>query len=458
MFGMLSGFDTLAPHAMGLQKYREVGILAQRGFVLSALAFVPACVPWLFASSLLQYIGQPEDAANLAASFLKYYILAVPAYLAYEVCRRFLIVQNTVNPFMAIGGATALVIHPVCLSILVPAIGFTGAPLAHVISAWLQLGICCLYMLWAAPHAEQSWPGWQCAEVCQPRAVYAYLALGLPGILSMTEWWFWEFLCFTAGEMGTQALAAHTVAYNLVPIMFMVPLGMSIGANVRVGTLLAAGFPGRARQVAVGTCGAYVVVGVVLCTIAYICGEQWAGLFTDDEGVLAQVRSIWPLVCFDVFIDSFFGVQSGVMRGIGMQLEASYGVIGCLWLVGLPAVRLVCFGWDKGLVGLWSTMPGLYGLLNIVLAWLWLRKDFGTMSEEIIAKAVSENTAGGPSALGGANVGMSSEGSAYCQVELTTTESDAGSDNTCNETIQVVDGVEMLESAEETRLVQSHDN
>ena len=80
------------------------------------------------------------------------------------------------------------------------------------------------------------------------------------------------------------------------------------------------------------------------------------------------------------------------------------------------------------------------------------------MSEEIIAKVVSETTAAGPSALGGANVGISSEGSVYSQVELTATETDAGSDNTCNETIKVVDGVEMLESAEEARLVQSHDN
>jgi hypothetical protein len=33
--------------------------------------------------------------------------------------------------------------------------------------------------------------------------------LGLPGILAMSEWWFWEAVCFMAGEFGTAALAAH---------------------------------------------------------------------------------------------------------------------------------------------------------------------------------------------------------------------------------------------------------
>jgi len=78
MFGMLSGFDTLAPHAMGLDKQRDVGLLAQRGLYLSALAFLPACIPWLNASSILQSIGQPEAAAEIAASFLQIYVLSVP--------------------------------------------------------------------------------------------------------------------------------------------------------------------------------------------------------------------------------------------------------------------------------------------------------------------------------------------------------------------------------------------
>jgi len=29
------------------------------------------------------------------------------------------------------------------------------------------------------------------------------LRLGLPGILTMSEWWFWEVTCFTAGMIGT---------------------------------------------------------------------------------------------------------------------------------------------------------------------------------------------------------------------------------------------------------------
>jgi len=69
-------------------------------------------------------------------------------------------------------------------------------------SAWVQLGVAAGYVVWFQPHHPASWPGWQCwGEVWEAEAVMDYLKLGGPGILAMTEWWFWEFLCFTAGTL-----------------------------------------------------------------------------------------------------------------------------------------------------------------------------------------------------------------------------------------------------------------
>jgi len=345
----------------------------------------------LNAGELLKYIGQPTEASNLASDYLKIYLFAAPAYLGYESLRRFLVVQNVVNLFIWIGASTALVIHPLCLWILVPQLGFIGAPLAHAVSSWLQLAIAGSWVVYLSPHQPETWGGIQWKEALSWDCVQVYLKLGIPGIMAMSEWWFWEIVCFTAGAMGTEPLAAHTVAYNLIPIMFMIPLGMSIGANVRIGTLLGEGNHARAKQVALGTLAAYCVLGSVYITGIYFTGQAWARLFTDDAAILTAVQEIWWLVCVDIWIDSLFGVQSGIMRGIAMQTETSVGVLIFLWIMGLPLIRWVCFGLDGGLYALWAILPVIYGLLNIYLAVAWLcYADFATMSEDIHATAKQE--------------------------------------------------------------------
>ena len=42
-------------------------------------------------------------------------------------------------------------------------------------------------------------------------------------------------MCFIAGSFGVVSLCVHTIAYNLVPLMFMIPLGILIGLTVRMG-------------------------------------------------------------------------------------------------------------------------------------------------------------------------------------------------------------------------------
>ena len=53
-----------------------------------------------------------------------------------------------------------------------------------------------------------------------------YLRIGIPGIFSMAEWWFWEIVTFLTGLLGKESLAAHTICCTIMPFMFMIPLGI----------------------------------------------------------------------------------------------------------------------------------------------------------------------------------------------------------------------------------------
>lgn len=57
-----------------------------------------------------------------------------------------------------------------------------------------------------------------------------FLKLALPGTLMLcAEWWGFEVTVIAVGLIGQVELAAHTIAFNVMGICWMIPLGLSVG-------------------------------------------------------------------------------------------------------------------------------------------------------------------------------------------------------------------------------------
>ena len=64
--------------------------------------------------------------------------------------------------------------------------------------------------------------------------------------------------------MGIVQFCAHTIAYNLIiPTLFMIPLGTSVGLTVRIGNVLAHDVE-RAKRIAKATMGASAVLAFAI--------------------------------------------------------------------------------------------------------------------------------------------------------------------------------------------------
>merc|ERR1711920_729280 len=88
---------------------------------------------------------------------------------------------------------------------------------------------------------KETWPGFDfkfLKESLDWKECKTYVKLGIGGVLSLSEWWCWEILCFIAGKLGVIPLCVHSIAYQLIPLAFMLPLGISIGLSVRLGSML----------------------------------------------------------------------------------------------------------------------------------------------------------------------------------------------------------------------------
>lgn len=59
---------------------KEIGIIAQRGFILAHLCVLPMIVVWWFIRPIMIALGQPASLAIGLESFLRWMLLYIPGY------------------------------------------------------------------------------------------------------------------------------------------------------------------------------------------------------------------------------------------------------------------------------------------------------------------------------------------------------------------------------------------
>jgi MATE family multidrug resistance protein len=387
VYGLLSAVDTLAPQAFGAGNLIEVGILVQRGLVTIFATFIVTLFLWFNAESFLLWVGQPPDESRLAGVFLRYFFLAIPGLTIWESGRRFMWAQEVTQwPFVAIAAA-ALLVHVTAVHVCIPALGFPGAPIAHVLTNWSLAIFFGIWVKWKSPHNPKTWIVSR-ERVMDHDAMKAFLKLGLAGIGTMTEWIFFEAFVFISGELGETALAANSILYTLIPMCYTVPSGLSIATTTRVGALLAQGKVRGAKQLTRNVAIVTICLGCTSAIVIWLLREPLIYTFAVDPNVQDLARSIWPRLCLFLLLDALFGVQCGLLRALGMQVIYAGIVFVCLFVIGLPIIASLAFPWGSkmGLAGMWIGMPIAYVVLNLCLLCASFWRNWKKYSDAVVER------------------------------------------------------------------------
>lgn len=393
IIGVLSAADTLMPRAFGTKRYDQVGILTIQSFVVCFLVlFIPivpllAAVDWIF-----QKLGQDPIAANLAAQWIRVYILGVPFVLLFRVIQRFLASQHVVWPMVYGAIFGCVVVQPVLLKVLIPALGFQGSAVAIVVTQVTQVGAVLLYLWWRPVYKPETWCGlsWHAIrEALQIKPMLKFLQLSLGGVLALSEWWFWEVVCMLAGHMGVIPLCVHTIAYNLVPICFMVPLGISIGLSVRMGHVLAEDVR-KAKLLAASCMGVTIVFALTLAFFLWHFQDPIMALFTNDDEVKHGCKEIWHFVCIHMILLFIFGINGGVLRALGKQWKMAGVICIVLWVGALPTLVHFAIYKGGGVKAIWRILPIFYGVMNCILIVSYTTADWHAISDSVREKRATQ--------------------------------------------------------------------
>jgi MATE family multidrug resistance protein len=372
--GILSAVAPLGAHALGAGDRAAAGRLAGAGLALAALLSLPFAGALISLDQGLASLGYDPTLAAEIGRFLRAIAWGTPAFLGFAVLRSLLAALARTGVVM-----TVLLVCVASNAVLnwalihghlgLPALGMAGSGYASAINQWLILGGLALYVAIAPPFSRLD--VLRAALTPRGHELRAILRLGLPigGIMGLEVG---VFLCagILVGLLGAAALGAHQLVLNCAGITFMVPLGISQAATVRVAFELGAGRADAARRagfVALALGIAFMsATGLVLWTAprAIIAVYLDIADAANREVVAIALQLLAIAALFQVF-DGMQAIAAGALRGyrdatVPMLLAA----IG-YWGVGFVGGWLFAFPLGHGAVGLWWGLA--LGLATVAL-------------------------------------------------------------------------------------------
>lgn len=383
--GLVVGASPMMASALGKRgnAVREVRRTFRQSMWLVVAATVPLWVLLWNARPVIAALGQEPLLAQQAAVFLKGYMWVVLPWLSFQAMRNFLSALERPG-WIFIISAAGIVLNALISWALIfghfglPALGIFGGGLGSSIVWFALAGALALVILTDRQFRRFHLFGhfWRADW---PRLRYL-VRLGAPiGLALGFETIVFSGAAYLMGLIGADSLAAHAVALQLCMLTFMVPLGLSQAATVRVGRALGAGD----RQ-AVGRAG-WTAWGLGVGFMALMAALMWSfphalvGLFLSRNPESARVTGLAVsflaiAAAFQVF-DGAQVVGAGMLRGLhDTRIPMLFAFVG-YWVVGLGVGVWLAFSRDWQGVGIWTGLASGLALVAVLMIGRWLLRD-----------------------------------------------------------------------------------
>ncbi|MDB5656955.1 MAG: efflux family protein [Tardiphaga sp.] len=384
--GLITATSPMMAEAIGrkLHVVRDVRRTFRQGLWSAAIISVPAWLVLWHTEAILLAFGQQPQAASDAQHFvhlLQWGFLPTLGFIALRSLvaalqqPKWALVVTGITILFNIAANWALVFGHLGL----PAMGLRGSGLATTLS---NLFLFVSFALVVGCHRKfrryHLFGRWWRAD--WPRFAKLW-KLGVPiGATMAFEITVFNAAVFLMGQFGTAALAAHTIVIQIASVSFMVPMGLSQAATVRVGQAYGAGDRDAISRAgwtafALGTGFMAMMSALMLLAPTWLIG---AFIDVGDVANAAVVElAVSFLFCAAVFqiADGAQGVAAGMLRGLqDTRMPMLFALVG-YWGFGMPLSLLLAFRLGFGGQGIWIGLAAGLLAVAIVMVWRWTRRE-----------------------------------------------------------------------------------
>lgn len=376
--GLLLGMDTFVAHAFGRDDIDDARHSLLNGVALALLLTPVLMFAISFWPALMRRFGISPELVGPMRPFLSALNWGTLPLLGYFALRRYLQAVDVVHPVMfALISANAVNAFGDWVLIYghlgFRAMGITGSGWSTCI-ARIYMALVLLITV-VRVESKRGLPAWIRSMNLDLRRMWALLQLGMPaaGQILMEIGAFSGATALCA-RLGPVPLSGHEIALNCAAFSFMVPLGISSAAAVRVGQNL-----GRNDILAARRAGwSALLLGTLFMSCAgvtFVSAARYiARSFTPDTRII-QIGAHLLLVAaaFQLF-DGLQTVATGALRGTGDTRTPMLANLVAYWFIGLPLGAVLCFHWGWGALGIWIGLCLGLMLIGSALLFAWHRR------------------------------------------------------------------------------------
>ncbi|MGY4509468.1 MATE family efflux transporter [Bradyrhizobium sp. USDA 3650] len=376
--GLLAPVAAFAARAFAEDNLGVVRRALRMGLWAALIVSVPIIGLLLTGEQMLLVLDQAPGAARLAQEYL--FGLgwgALPA-LWFAAIRSFMVAVKRPKPVLWITVA-AVPVNAMLVYVLIwgecglPTLGLFGAGLGTALVNCATFLTSLWYVTMGGPFRDyrvlaRLWrPDWTMMR--------QLILIGTPvSIAFLTEYGVVSAAALMMGVIGTTAVAAHQITFQVATILIRIPFGIGIAASVRVGHAL-----GRKDGPGIQRAGlAAMFLGVVIAAVLTIgvitarsqIAELFLGETVDDANATTGLAAHLLLIGSSSFIPAaMYSVAAGSLRGLkDTRVPLLFALIG-YWFVGCCSSYILGLKIGLGASGVWmglSIGTAVYAALLII--------------------------------------------------------------------------------------------
>ena len=329
------------------------------GYAIIALSLMLLGIP------LLEHMGQVPEVVVLARPYIELSAYSLIPFMLFQTFRTLSDGKSETLPSM-IAMIIGNVINIGLNYILIfgkwgaPELGVYGAALASLISRVVML----LVLILILRYWKDLWYYIKEANYrSYKRATFnKLLGLGIPTSLQML----FEIIAFSGstilmGQISADAQAAHQIALNLITISFMICIGISVAATIRVGNQMGQGNIPKMRNAGFSAIIQATFFMAVSGIFFVFMRHLLPSFYIDDSAVINLSAGLLILAAIFQIPDGIQAVSIGALRGMQDIRIPTLVTFVAYIIIGLPLAWTMAFIFNWGPNGIWiGLMAGLF--------------------------------------------------------------------------------------------------
>ena len=390
--GFASAITPLVAEADSAKNSLGVKNALKHGLILCAILSVLLYLLMLLAIPVIHYMKQPLEVVELAVPYLYIISISIIPLVVFEALKRFSDgLSNTKYPMYATIAAN--IINIIINYLLIfgsfgfPKLGIVGAGIGTLVSRIIMIFF--LSLIFMKREKFKPYVLNIKFRIVDSLIFKKIINIGFPSALQML----FEVGIFTAaiwmsGVLGKNFQAANQIAFNLSAMTFMVGVGLSVAAMIRVGNQKGLSDFIELRRIAFSVFMLTVLIEMFFAVMFLVFRDWLPTIYLDTENlsktlentevILIASKLLLIVALFQIF-DGLQVVILGALRGMQDVKIPTIITFVSYWLIGFPISFYLGIYTPLKSTGIWIGL-----LISLVCASIMLYLRFNYLTKKLI--------------------------------------------------------------------------